>query len=170
MSKRDLKQYLSTLTKAQMEEQILDLYSRFKEVKTFYDFAFNPKEDKLLEDAKLKISKEYNLNIRKPKARRSKAQKLIKHFIKLEAHPEIIADLMLYNIEIAQEYSANRYIKQEAFFVSMLNSFREVVPYVRNHHLGEYFWQRLEKIVDEADEQSWFNHVAFENEIQKYHP
>lgn len=168
MSKRDLKRYLDGLTKEQIQEQVLDLYSRFKEVKVYYDFAFNPKEDKLLEEAKVKIGKEYNLNVRKAKARRSVAQKLIKHFKKLEVQPEVIADLMCFNLEIAQIYSGEKWIKQEAFFVSMLNSFREVCVFVRDYGLEQKFLSRLEKIVDETDEQRWFNNVAFENEMHKF--
>ncbi len=166
MSKRDLKKYLETLTRSQMEEQILDLYSRFKDVKVYYDFAFNPKEGQLLENAKLKISKEYNLNTRKPKARRSVAQKLIKHFKTLEVQPEIIVDLMLYNIEIAQVFSSERRIRQDTFYVSMLNSFRDVMGFARLHGLEAQFQKRLEQIVDEADTQNWFNSPAFETEIQ----
>ncbi|UTW65642.1 hypothetical protein KFE94_13420 [bacterium SCSIO 12643] len=166
MSKRDLKKYLETLTKSQMEEQILDLYSRFKDVKVYYDFAFNPKEDQLLENAKLKISKEYNLNVRKPKARRSVAQKLIKHFKTLEVQPEIIVDLMLYNIEIAQVFSSERRIRQDAFYVSMLNSFRDTLGFVKLHGLESQFQKRLEQIVDETDLQNWINSPAFETEIQ----
>lgn len=149
-----------------MEEQILDLYSRFKDVKVYYDFAFNPKEDQLLENAKLKISKEYNLNVRKPKARRSVAQKLIKHFKTLEVQPEIIVDLMLYNIEIAQIFSSERRIRQDAFYVSMLNSFRDALGFVKLHGLESQFQKRLEQIVDETDLQNWINSPAFETEIQ----
>jgi len=169
MSKRDLKQYLDTLTKRQMQEQILDLYTRFKDVKVFYDFAFNPKEDKILEEAKIKITKEYNLFVRKAKTRRSVAHKLIKHFRKLEVQPDVIADLMLFNLEIAQVYSAEKRVRQDSFYVSMLNSFREAVPYVKDNNLDEHFWKRIEKIVDEAYTQNWFNHIAFENELQKFH-
>ena len=168
MSKRDLKKYLDELSKDQMQEQILDLYTRFKEVKVYYDFAFNPKEDKLLEEAKIKIGKEYNLNVRKPKARRSVAQKLIKHFKKLEVQPQVIADFMLYNLEMAQIFSSERRIKQESFYVSMLNSYREAVAYVIDYNLDDHFRNRLEKIADESYEQRWFNHVAFENELQRF--
>lgn len=168
MSKRDLRKYLGTLTQEQIQEQVLDLYSRFKDVKVYYDFVFNPKEDKLLEDAKLRISKEYNLNVRRPKARRSVAQKLIKHFKTLEVQPEIIADLMLYNIEVAQVFSGERRVRQESFYVSMLNSFRDALGFIKGNGLEKQFISRLERIVDEADEQNWFNNVAFENEIQNF--
>ena len=47
MSKRDLKKYLGELNKEQLEEQIIELYEKFSPVKTYYDFVFNPKEDRL---------------------------------------------------------------------------------------------------------------------------
>ena len=59
MSKRDLKKYLRELPRPALEEQLLDLYVRFPEVKTYYDFIFNPKEDKLVQEAKTKIGNEY---------------------------------------------------------------------------------------------------------------
>ncbi|MGS0528204.1 DUF6155 family protein [Zobellia nedashkovskayae] len=84
MSKRKLKKYLNEIDKDAIEEQLLDLYDRFPEVKEYYNFIFNPKEDKLVQEAKTKISNEYfPVRRRRPKARRSVAQKFIKHFIKL---------------------------------------------------------------------------------------
>ncbi|WP_396179780.1 DUF6155 family protein, partial [Flavobacterium sp.] len=51
MSKRDLKKYVTELSKEQIEEQIIELYLKFPEVKTYYDFVFNPNEEKLLREA-----------------------------------------------------------------------------------------------------------------------
>ena len=59
MSKRDLKKYITELNKEQLEEQILELYDKFTDVKVYYDFVFNPNEKKLVQEAKLKISNEY---------------------------------------------------------------------------------------------------------------
>ena len=88
MSKRALTAYLGELTKKQLQEQVLDLYTRFKPVKTYYNFVFNPKEEKLLDDARFKIGKEYfPVNTRKPKTRRSVAHKIIKHYIQLGVDP-----------------------------------------------------------------------------------
>lgn len=167
MSKKDLKIFLAELTKEQLEEQLLDLYTRFKEVKVYYDFAFKPNETKLLEEAKLKISKEYNLNVRRPKARRSVAQKLIKHFIKLQVSPFVIADLMLFNMEMAQLFSAERRIKQETFYKSMLNSFEQTIDWVVQNQLVTELQTRLEQLADEASEQRWPNYLGFERLLLK---
>ncbi len=78
MSKTALKKYVSELPKEELKLQLMDLYERFPVVKTYYDFIFNPKEDKLVREAKTKISNEYfPIKRKRPKARRSVAHKFI---------------------------------------------------------------------------------------------
>ncbi len=168
MSKRDLKKYLHELTKDQLEDQIIDLYIRFKDVKIFYDFAFNPKEEKLMEVAKFKISKEYfPISKRKAKLRRSVAQKLIKHFISLGVDANLLADLMLYSVEIAQIYTGNKTINQVSFYPSMLKSFEQAFDFIHNHGLKLQYIDRMEKIVEEAEKQNWINSPAFDTVLDK---
>lgn len=167
MSKRDLKEYLHQLNKNQLQEQISDLYSRFKEVKEFYDFAFNPQENKLLEESKFKISKEYfPVSRRKAKMRRSVAQKYIRHFKKLGVEPSLIADIMLYHIEIAITYTSEKYVKQEAFYKSMLKSFAEAVTYINENAIRNDFNVRLIRIADDAAEQKWIGWKGFDRLIK----
>ncbi|MCT4625131.1 MAG: DUF6155 family protein [Schleiferiaceae bacterium] len=166
MSKRALNKYLNDLSKEQLQDQIVDLYERFKEVKTFYDFAFNPKEDKLIEDARFKISKEYfPLNGRRPKMRRSIAQKQIKHFITLGVEPSLVIDLMLYNIEIALVFSRDKEIKQTSFYTSMLRSFEQAIEYTNAHGLFNEFKERIEQILDDVDQLDWINKEGFERAL-----
>jgi hypothetical protein len=163
MSKKDLKLYLQDLDKKHLQEQIIDLYSRFKDVKEFYDFAFNPQENKLLETCKIKISKEYfPTSSRKAKMRRSVAQKHIRHFKKLGVEPAIIADIMLFHIEIAQSYTRNKFVKQEAFYKSMLKSYEEAISYIHENGIVADFKIRLRQIADEASEQNWIGAHGFE--------
>lgn len=163
MSKKELKKYLHTLSKKQLEEQMLNLYERFKDVRVYYNFAFNPREDKLLEECKFKIRKEYFPGgRRKPKARRSVAQKYLRHFKTLGMDPSLIAEVMLFNLETAQAYSARKYVRQEAFYTSMLRSFTDARDYVANHGLNEAFYPRLQAVAETAWEQEWFNRAAFE--------
>ncbi|WP_163410947.1 DUF6155 family protein [Flavobacterium ajazii] len=174
MSKRDLKKYLAELNKEQLEEQIIELYEKFSPVKVYYDFAFNPKEDKLLQESRTKISHEY-FPVKKPgakwrpkaKMRRSVAQKIIKHFIALGVDSFVIADIMLFNIEIAQTYSAENFIKQELFYKSMLNSFEQAVNFaISNGILGE-FKARIIAIQQETIQQKWKNKYDFEAIVDK---
>ena len=163
MSKRALKTYLSTLPKKALEDQILELYEKFPTVKTFYDFAFNPKEEKLVQEAKAKISNEYfPLKRRRPKARRSVAQKYVKHFIKLGVDPHLIADVMCFNLEVAQSFSIEKNVP-DSFYKSMLNSFNEVLQFVSVQGILPEFKERIVKIYTETQTQNWL----FEDDFSK---
>lgn len=168
MSKRQLKNYLGDLKKEELEDQILDLYQRFKPVKVFYDFVFNPQEEKLMEKAKLQISKEYFPNTkRKAKGRRSIAKKEIKHFRQLGVDPFITADLMLFNIEIAQTYAEEKDNLKDAFCKSMFKSFAEATTYISEQGIIANFRERILKIIAKAEEQEWYNLYEFEQiEVQ----
>ncbi len=170
MSKRALKKYLNELEKDQLEEQIMDLYERFKDVKTYYNFAFNPNEEKLMEDAKFKISKEYfPLSRRRPKMRRSVAQKLIKNFITLGVDGLLVGDLMLYNIEIALIYSRDHVVRQVSFYKSILTSFEQAVEFIQSYGLWSEFKERIDQVLNDVDDQEWVNTEAFERAILYKH-
>lgn len=161
MSKRALKKYLAELPKEDLEEQMMDLYLRFPVVKEYYDFVFNPKEEKLIQQAKAKISNEYfPLKRRRPKARRSTAQKSIKHFIKLGVDPHLVADLMLFNLEIAQTFEMEKNVP-DSFYKSMLNSFGEVVQYISLNGLVTEYKERLAKIYTNTQEREWIFSEGF---------
>jgi len=163
MSKRDLKKYLTGLSKEQVEEQFLDLYDKFTEVKTYYDFVFNPKEEKLIQESKAKISNEYfPIKSKRAKLRRSVAQKYIKHFITLGVDPFSLADVMLYNVEVAQKYSAKREMRYSSFYKSMLNSFEQAVNYIISNGIVSEFKERILSIQSESARQRWENKDDFE--------
>jgi len=166
MSKKALRKYIKELSKNELEEQVLELYDRLKEVREFYTFVFNPKEDKMLDEAKFKVSKEYfPTGRRKAKRRRSIAHKFIKEFIKLGVEGEKIAELMVFNIEVAQTYTADRPINQDAFYKSMLKSFKEAIAFIDENGFQTVFDHRLERIVAIALEQEWINQYAFEEAL-----
>lgn len=172
MSKRDLKKYLTELNKEQLEEQIIELYEKFSPVKVYYNFVFNPKEETLLQECKLKISNEYypvkkTGRRSKPKMRRSVAQKYIRHFILLGVDPFIIADVMLYNIEIAQTFSSEHLIKQELFFKSMFNSFEQAVIFLIANGIINDFKTRILSIHNQSIKQKWHNEPEFNAIIER---
>ena len=164
MSKRDLKKYLESLNKEQIAEQFLELYAKFPEVKTYYNFIFNPNEEKLLRDAKLKISAEYfPTKTKKAKLRRSTAQKIIKHFFMLGVEPHITAEVMLYNITVAQKYSAKKEMYYNSFYKSILNSFEQCVNYCISNGILPHFRSQLLAVSDEVAKQKWPNKEEFKN-------
>ncbi len=169
MSKRDLKKYLSELNKNQLEEQLIELYDKFKEVKVYYDFAFHPNENNLIKEAKLKISNEFfPIRGKRPKMRRSVAQKFIKHFISLGVDAFIIADIMLYNLEIAQALSLEKQINNIAFYKSMLNSFEQAISFMIEKGILEDFKNRVVLIEENTQHQNWPNSYTFNAIVERF--
>ena len=173
MSKRNLKKYLNDLNKEQLEEQIIELYEKFSPVKIYYDFVFNPKEETLLQQCKLKISNEYypakkSGRRSRAKMRRSVAQKYIKHFLLLGVDPFIIADVMLYNVEIAQTFSSENPIKNDLFFKSMFNSFEQAVIYLIANGILADFKIRILAIHNQTIVQKWYNEPEFNAIIERF--
>ena len=168
MSKRDFKKYIKELSKEQLEEQIIELYDKFSNVKVFYDFAFNPNEDKLIGEAKVKIANEYfPIKGKRAKMRRSVAQKYIKHFLTLGVDVTMVADLMLFTIETAQRFSSKRYIKHESFFKSMFTAYQQAVNFMIENGILNEFLDRVEEIKEETNRQNWVNKQEFDAFVEK---
>jgi hypothetical protein len=70
---------------------------------------------------------------------------------------------MLYNIEVAQSYSAEHIIKQDSFYRSMLKSFREAIAFIDGKGLYPIYSLRIKNIAMEARTQNWINQQAFDN-------
>lgn len=161
MSKTALKKYLAGLKKKDLELQILDLYGRFSVVKTYYDFVFNPKEEKLIQEAKRKVSNEYfPLRRKRAKARRSVAQKYIKHFMTLGMDPFLLGEFMIFNLETAQRYAKNQRVN-EGFYKSLLRSYKETIHHLVVHSLIRDFEERILKFYKGTEEQDWFFQEEF---------
>lgn len=168
MSKRDLKKYLKDLNKEQLEEQLTELYEKFKDVKVYYDFAFNPNEDKLIGEAKVKIAHEYfPIKGRRAKMRRTVAQKFIKHFLTLGVDVTMVADLMLFTIETAQRYSSKKYIKYDSFFKSMFTAYQQAVNFIIENGILNEFIDRVVEIKEETNRQKWANKEEFNSFLEK---
>jgi hypothetical protein len=127
----------------------------------YFDFVFNPKEDRLIGEAKSKISNEYfPVKRKKPRARRSVAQKYIKQFRKLGMDPVLIADLMVYNLETAQSYAAKRNVP-DSFYKSMLNSFDECLRFIALHQVIPEFRERILAVYKVVRDEKWLYGEGF---------
>ena len=135
MSKKLLQKHLVELQKEHLEIMVLDLYDKFPEVKTYFNFVFNPNENKLLEQARVKVANEFfPLKRKRPKARRSVAQKYIKHFKTLGMSPELIAEFMWYNIGLMHTFCEEK-PQRLPFFKSFCNFYKEALQFASYHQI-----------------------------------
>ena len=165
MSKRALRKYLDSQEAETLREQLLELYERLPQVKTYYNFVFKPDEEALIRTAREKIRKEYQpRGRRRPKARRSVAQKFIRQYQMLGMEPTALADLMGFNLETALRYAQDRNCP-ETFYRSMLNSFDQWLVWLVREGLVREFEPRIRTYVRAVETAGWPNRDRFADRL-----
>lgn len=164
MSKKLLQKHLVELQKEHLEIMVLDLYDKFPEVKTYFNFVFNPNENKLLEQARIKVANEFfPLKRKRPKARRSVAQKYIKHFKTLGMSPELIAEFMWYNIGLMHTFCEKK-PQRLPFFKSFCNFYKEALQFASYHQIIPLYKTQILAVYTASKD--WENAYDFEMSLQ----
>ena len=164
MSKKLLQKHLVELQKEHLEIMVLDLYDKFPEVKTYFNFVFNHNENKLLEQARIKVANEFfPLKRKRPKARRSVAQKYIKHFKTLGMSPELIAEFMWYNIGLMHTFCEEK-PQRLPFFKSFCNFYKEALQFASYHQIIPLYKTQILAVYTASKD--WENAYDFEMSLQ----
>lgn len=160
MGKLQLKSYLHKLDKENLVEQVIELYSTSKEVKKYYDFLLNPDLEKLADEWKIKISKEYFPTYgRRIRARRSVGQKAVRELEFLGVTPDIIADIRMYAIEVAVLYTIEMHRADVAFNKSIEQQYIKLIDYAKEHGLLSDFKVRCCDLKNKIVDADWVNAV-----------
>lgn len=152
MSKSTLKKELQKLTKAQLIEQVLELYDAYKPVKEFYTFYLKPDEKAATEQYRKRIVQEFYPNTKsfEPKLRFSEAKKAIAEFTALKPSPEQIADLLMTLAEMACKFTYDFGDMTEQYYNSCLTNYERALAYLQKHDLLEPFKHRSKQCLKYA--------------------
>lgn len=149
MSKAKLKKYLSSLTKEQVIDVVLELYDARKEAKDYFEFYLAPDSGAEAEKFKRIIEREFfpargiaeNPSL-------SKCKKIVADFQKLKAEPVDVADVMLFFIEQASKYSATYGGDMgEPYYIVLENNFRRYMDFIFMNGLLIKFYERIETLI-----------------------
>ncbi len=153
MSKRQLKSHLVTLSKEQLTEHILELYTILKPVKEYYDFYLNPNEKEMSEKYKTIIVNEFypGGKYTEPKTRFSVAKKAIADFRNLKPSPMLIGDLMVTLVEMACKFTYDYGDMWEQYYDSTANNFERALQYLQKNGLLKDFEKRINKCLTYAE-------------------
>lgn len=106
MSKSTIKKLLQSMTKAEIIEMVLELYSARKEAKEYLEFYACPDEKGKLEEYKSIIREEfYPKRRREPQTRFSVCRKAVADFKKLKPSADALAELMVSYMEWATQFT-----------------------------------------------------------------
>ena len=155
MSKAKLKKLLTTFTKEEIINVVLELYDARKEAQEYLDFFLNPNDEAKLEEYKQIIYNEFYPKRGEPKMRFSVCRKAISDFKKLKPHPACIADLMLFYIEVGVRFTAEYGDMWEQYYTSLENNFARALEFIyKNGYLTD-FQSRIEQMLKESEICGW---------------
>ena len=154
MGLRELKAELKKQNKETLIKHISELYTKFKPVKEYFDFYFNPNEEDLLEKYKEKVREgfypKYGWDLKL-----SISRKAINDFKKLGPSPEYVVDLLLYYVECGVEFTNEFGDIDESFYISIGNTFTRALELMEKELLFKKFKDRCENILDDASGIGW---------------
>jgi len=99
MNKTQLKKHLETLTNEQLINQITDLYSKFKDVKEFFDGSLDGDNGAVISKYKKIIDNQFFPQRGFPKFHLSIARKAVTDFKKVASSEKDVAEIMIYYVE-----------------------------------------------------------------------
>lgn len=152
MSKATIKQLLLSMSKKDIIDMVLELYSARKEAKEYLEFYACPNEKEKLEEYKNIIKEEfYPAKRREPKTRFSVCRKAVSDFKKLKPSAEALAELMVSYMEWATKFTYDYGDMWEQYYDSVESNFEKTIKYVVTNGLWKKFQPRLEQCVIWSD-------------------
>lgn len=152
MSKLQLKKHLSTLTKSQIIELFVEVYTNNKATQEYLDYYLSPNEKAMFEKYRKIIVKEFYPETKswEPKTRFSVCRKAIAEFRALKPSPLLLADLMLTLPEAACKFTYEFGDMWEQFYDSATTNFHAALKYMQQNGVLDDFKLRCNDCVKYA--------------------
>ena len=148
MSKASVKKVLLAMTKKDIIEMVLEMYSARKEVKEYLEFYASPNENGKLEEYKAIIKEEfYPKRRREPQTRFSVCRKAVADFKKLKPSPDALAELMVSYMEWATKLTFDYGDMWEPYNDSVESNFNKTIKHIVLNGLWDKYNDRLQQCV-----------------------
>lgn len=155
-----LKNHLHQRSKAELVDDIADLFNRLDGVKEYYQLKLAGDEGvaHVLEKYRALIKNEFFPARGFGRARLSVARKAVSDYKKLSNSPEGLADLMLYYVEQGIAYTNSYGDIDEPFYASMESMYERALQHIVKNHLESRFIERCRGIVKDTRGMGWGFH------------
>ena len=164
MNKTDLKKKIATLSRAELEALLLQLYAKNAECKELIEVKFDPdSEVRFFEKYKKQISSEFFPDRGFGKLRYSVMRKALKGFRDISTNHELITELMMIHVEKGVAFT-NEYGDIDAkFYDNIAGMYEKALGYIAEHNLRSKFMQRCRAVVDKTKGMGWGFHDELRN-------
>ena len=157
MGVADIKKELRKLDKSKLIEIITELYRKNKSVRQYFDFYMNPNEKELATKYKRKVFEAF-YPTKGDRYSLKDGKQAITEFKKYEPSPELIADLMLFYVETAVQFTNDFGDINEAFYSSIGSTYLSSLTLMRKDNILKSFSERVKKVVKDTEDVGWGLH------------
>lgn len=148
------KKFIESLSEEELRSELMTLYSENQDVKRHYLMELGTEADrkKIFDGAKKNIASKYaTRSYRKPKRPRiSKVNAILKEMDNISIFKDEMADLYLYNCQIALEFMEHYYFYSEPLVNNIYNSFQTACVLIQSDMVEEAFTDRCKNLVERA--------------------
>lgn len=154
-TKTQLNRFLKEMEKAELEKEVKKLYTKFKEVKEYYEMEFCDDTSKIVEAYKKQIENEYFPSRGYGKARNSESKKVITQFKKIAIFQKDVIELLLFRTEMMLEFTNQYGDMNDSFYNSLEGSFYEACKLISEERLEKHFKDECKKIIKLSSNFGW---------------
>ncbi len=152
MRRSDFIKHLSLLTEEELQEEMKTLFSKVKEVRTYYSLELGSDEDrrKIYETAKKEIAAKYvTKSYRRPRRPRIQKVNAILSKLKKEAiFPFEVIDIYLFNVEAAINFMHKYYYDSRPLRNTITTSFAKAIELIVLEKMEDQYKDRCENILN----------------------
>ncbi len=153
--KRDLTRYLKTLNEKELIKEVQKLYTKFDDVKKFYDLELSGNTEQLVKKCKAQIKKEYFPSRGYGQARSSVSRKVITDFKKVSIFQKDVIDLWLYRTEMMLEFTKAYGDIDLAFYNSLATSFASACELIEAEKLKDEYEIYCNELIEMSSDFGW---------------
>jgi hypothetical protein len=148
------KKFVESISEEELRSELLKLYAQNSDVKRHYLMELGGENDrkKVYDKAKKDIAAKYSTrSFRRPKRPRiSKVNAILKEINSISIFKDEMADLYLYNCQVALDFMEHYYFYSEPVVNNIFNSFKSACELIQSDMVEDSYSTRCENLVEKG--------------------
>jgi hypothetical protein len=167
LTKSQFEKHLQSLGPAGVYREILMLFSRFDQVKEYYESTLADSSE-ILAEYKAKLEKEYFPKRGYGRAKSSEARKVVSEFKKVAKNEEDVIELILYRVGVMLRFTNAYGDIDMPFYDTLGRAYEEACKLIVKHQLQEKYKTTCKELIKETHNFGWGATDDMEQTFESY--
>ncbi len=145
----DFRKYLKTLSKEEMESELLNLVKNYEDVKEYFSLKVNPEnEEEIFLKYKENIKKELSIRADFKNPNFKEIRRYYVDFKKVSKNIDYLIELMLYTVELALKNLEKSDYWEDKFYESISKIFGDIFVLIYKNNLEEKYIPKCKELLE----------------------